>query len=604
MDLLIRLRANTLWPAMHKCSQAFWDNKDNLPIAKKYDIVLGSSHCEQMLRDNEWEWRRYEYHDPTGAYTDTRYDTWNYNSDKRPVIQQYWRERVQESKGFEAMYTLGMRGVHDWGISGYPSTQDKVDGLTDIIGFQRQLLADHIGDPTTVPQIFIPYKEVLEAYNAGLQVPEDVTLTWVDDNHGYVRQLPTPAEQSRSGGNGIYYHISYWGTPHDYLWLCTHSPALISYELSKAYDQGIRNLWIVNVGDIKPAEAEMQFAMDLAWDVDRWGPLNAYDYTEQWAALTFGDNVAKQIADIKNGYYLLAQGGRPEHVFAVNYTHAEMNSRIYEYKKLVEQVDAVKSSIRPELSDAFFQLIEYPVKGACYMNVKTFRAKQSLAEAEHGQKEPAITHALEAHKAYNMIESLTDHYNRGIAHGKWNKMMSMKPRELRQFDMPATADAGAISEIPRALTEPDITIVKSVEYEKASPSLSKVEGLGVSGASLAVWPVKMNAYKESNYKKAPVAVYKVPVKKGTNKISARFLPTFPVNGNYDLRVGMSINGDKPTMYSLKTEATKGKWNETVLQGYNDATITYEANADGEIILSVYFMDPALALSDIYVASDC
>lgn len=176
---------------MHLCSQAFWDNKENIPVAKRYDIALGSSHCEQMLRDNEWEWRRYE--DGSGTY-----DNWNYvtNKDK---IQRYWEERVAESKGVSAMYTLGMRGVHDWGISGYPSTEDKVRGLTEIIGYQRSLIKKHIGEPNSVPQIFIPYKEVLDAYNAGLQVPEDVILTWVDDNHGYIRQLPTEKEQLRKG---------------------------------------------------------------------------------------------------------------------------------------------------------------------------------------------------------------------------------------------------------------------------------------------------------------------------------------------------------------------------------------------------------------------
>ena len=233
MELLLRLRANTLWPAMHLCSEAFWANKDNLPVARKYDIMLGSSHCEQMLRDNEWEWR----HAPWNGTN----EDWNYVTNTTK-IQNYWEERVKESVGYDGMYTLGMRGVHDWGISGYPSTEDKVRGLTDIISFQRNLLSKYFDDVTKVPQLFIPYKEVLDAYNAGLKVPEDVTLCWVDDNHGYIRQLPKPAEQARSGGNGVYYHVSYWGTPEDYLWIASHSPSLMSYELSRAYDQGIRNI--------------------------------------------------------------------------------------------------------------------------------------------------------------------------------------------------------------------------------------------------------------------------------------------------------------------------------------------------------------------------
>lgn len=308
MELLLRLRANVLWPAMHHCSQAFWDNKDNLPVAKKYDIALGSSHCEQMLRDNEWEWRRYD--DKTGDN-----ENWNYVNNKEKV-QRYWEERVAESKGYPAMYTLGMRGVHDSGIKGYRSTKERVRGLTEIIDFQRSLLKKHIGDPETVPQIFIPYKEVLDAYNAGLKVPDDVILTWVDDNHGYIRQLPTAEEQKRSGGHGIYYHLSYWGKPADYLWLSSTSPSLISYELVKGYENGIRDLWIINIGDIKPAEAELEFCMNLAWDIDAWQPEKAHEYTRHWMMKTFGEEFADELADIKREYYELAAAGKPEHISA------------------------------------------------------------------------------------------------------------------------------------------------------------------------------------------------------------------------------------------------------------------------------------------------
>ena len=277
MELLLRLRANTLWPAMHHQTEAFWANKDNLPVARRYDIVLGSSHCEQMLRDNLWEWDRYGGH----GNSDFNYAT------NKAMVQKYWADRVGESRGYDAIYTLGMRGVHDEGINGYPTTADKVRGLTEIIAYQRQLLADSIGDPTTIPQAFIPYKEVLDAYNAGLKVPDDVTLLWVDDNHGYIRQLPTDAEQARSGGNGIYYHLSYLGTPASYLWLSSISPSLISYELTKGYRNGMDTQWIINVGDIKPAEAELEFCMELAWDIDRWTPENAWKFTRYWMSMPF-----------------------------------------------------------------------------------------------------------------------------------------------------------------------------------------------------------------------------------------------------------------------------------------------------------------------------
>lgn len=587
MELLLRLRANTLWPAMHLCSEAFWANKDNLPVAKKYDIMLGSSHCEQMLRDNEWEWR----HAPWNGTN----EDWNYvtNTEK---IQRYWEERVAESVGYDGMYTLGMRGVHDWGISGYPSTEDKVRGLTEIIGFQRGLLEKYLGDVTKIPQLFIPYKEVLDAYNAGLQVPEDVTLCWVDDNHGYIRQLPKPAEQVRSGGNGVYYHVSYWGTPEDYLWICSHSPSLMSYELSRAYDQGIRTLWIINVGDIKPAEMELEFCMDLAWDIDRWTPAKAIHYSREWAARTFGETVADEIADIKKEYYRLAAGGKPEHVFMVNYSYDEKDQRINDYAAIAAKVDAVKTRIAAGQQDAFFQLVEYPVKGAWYMNVKTLRASQSLQLAQLGHRDLALQYAREARQAYSQIERLTYQYNNSIAGGKWNGIMNFKPRDRQQFSMPAIASPSSIRDGEMPLVKDDVTVIPATGYSKSRGNLTRLDGLGVGEASVTVWPLDMKAYTDAA--QAPYAEYQVPVKVGSNHIEVRCLPTFPVNTTYDLRVAIAVDGERPAIRSLKTVAMEGKWNTTVVQGYNEAAVDYKSTEEKTVTLRVSFMDPGLVVSEI------
>lgn len=592
MELLLRLRANLLWPAMHPCSQAFWDNKDNLPIAKKYDIALGSSHCEQMLRDNEWEWRRYDNNSGTN-------ENWNYVTNKAK-IQRYWEERVVESKGFSAMYTLGMRGVHDWGISGYPSTQDKVRGLTEIIDFQRSLLEKHIGDPTTVPQIFIPYKEVLDAYNAGLNVPEDVTLTWVDDNHGYIRQLPTDTEQLRSGGHGIYYHLSYWGTPADYLWLCSTSPSLCSYELVKGYENGIRNLWVINVGDIKPAEAELEFCMDLAWDIHAWQPEKAHEYSRHWAAETFGEHVADELASIKLEYYRLAAAGKPEHVYGVAFNNREMNDRIDRYASLATRVETIKAQLPARLHDAFFQLIEYPVKGAYYMNLKIFRARQSLTLAAAGQREAALSAAAEARKAYRMIDEITVRYNNGISGGKWSGMMDSKPRNQTTFYMPETAVMSGISPYELSLPEDRFITVAAAEYTGFRGNIKEFKGLGISESSVAVWPMDYKDYTPRDFDSAPYVEYNVPVSAGINTIEVRFLPTFPIHSGGEMNVGVAVDGATPVIFSLKTVATEGKWNTTVMRGYNDATVTHIAEADSTVKVRVYLMNPGIAVSEIYV----
>jgi len=587
MELLLRLRANTLWPAMHLCSEAFWANKDNLPVAKKYDIMLGSSHCEQMLRDNEWEWR----HAPWNGTN----EDWNYVTNKQK-IQNYWEERVAESVGYDGMYTLGMRGVHDWGISGYPSTQDKVDGLTEIIAFQRSLLQKYMGDVTKVPQLFIPYKEVLDAYNAGLQVPEDVTLCWVDDNHGYIRQLPKPNEQARSGGNGVYYHVSYWGTPEDYLWICSHSPSLISYELSRAYDQGIRTLWIINVGDIKPAEMELEFCMDLAWDVDQWAPEKASGYSRQWAARTFGEAFADDIAYIKREYYRLAASGKPEHVFLVNYSYDEKDQRISDYEAIASKVDELKARIPDYLQDAFFQLIEYPVKGAWYMNVKTLRASQSLELASLGHRDLALEYADQARKAYRAIGQMTQLYNYRIANGKWKGIMDFQPRDRVQFNLPETATESSIREEETPLKKDLILRVPATSYVKSGGQFTTIEGLGIGQASVTVWPLDMTAY--TSPAQAPYVEYQVPVKPGKNHIEVRCLPTFPINTTYNLRVAVAIDGKAPVVSSIKTTAMEGRWNTTVVQGYIDVAADYESTAEKTVSLRVSLMDPGIVLSEI------
>ena len=590
MELLLRLRANVLWPAMHHCSQAFWDNKDNLPIAKKYDIALGSSHCEQMLRDNEWEWRRYD--DRTGTN-----ENWNYTENKEK-IQRYWEERVMESKGYSAMYTLGMRGVHDSGIKGYRSSKERVRGLTEIIDYQRALIRKHIGDPETVPQIFIPYKEVLDAYNAGLKVPEDVILTWVDDNHGYIRQLPTVEEQKRSGGHGVYYHLSYWGKPADYLWLSSTSPSLISYELTKGYENGIRDLWVINIGDIKPAEAELQFCMDLAWDINAWQPEEAYKYTRHWMQMTFGDEVADELADIKLEYYELAAAGKPEHIFSVDYSSADMDERIRRYRLISERVDEISDRIPERLKDAFFELIEYPVKGAYNMNVMTFRARQSLDLAACGRRNQALEYADQARNAHNEIEELTRKYNVHIANGKWNGMMDCKPRKQKQFDLPPVAVSDSIASVDTATAVTESVKIPASDFTQSKGSIREIRGLGPGKSSITVYPMDYTDYR-NNIGEAPYLEYSIPVKKGVNRIEVRCLPSFPIHSGDNLDVAISINDGESSVCSLKTVATKGKWNSNVLKGYNDASVTYDSPSDASITLRVSLLNPGIVISEIY-----
>ena len=243
-ELLLRLRLNLLWPAMHECTYPFFLTAGNVQTAANYGIVLGASHAEPMACSAAREW------DIRG------HGDYNFKTNREGVIR-FWQERLDElSAQQEVMYTLGMRGKHDGVMQGTTSEEESLAILHEVLGVQRHMLQEKYGHEMP-PQVFIPYKEVLTLYRKGLAVPDDVTLLWTDDNYGYMQHLPTPQERERSGGNGLYYHASYWGRPHDYLWLGSQSPYLMACELTRAYYSGIHKVWVLNVGDIKSLEYQL-----------------------------------------------------------------------------------------------------------------------------------------------------------------------------------------------------------------------------------------------------------------------------------------------------------------------------------------------------------
>ena len=363
-ELLLRLKANTLWPAMHKSTRPFNQFAENKQVADDYAVVMGSSHAEPMLRNNVGEW------------TD---EPKNFDYTKNPDgVRNYWNERVRENGRFENIYTLGMRGIHDSPIQGPKTQTERIKLLEKIFDLQRGLLAEHVApDVTKIPQIFCPYKEVLADYRNGLKVPDDVTIVFPDDNFGYIRSFPSPAERRRAGGFGVYYHISYLGRPLSYLWLNTTPPALVWEEMFKAYDHGMRKFWILNVGDLKPAEIGIEFFMQMAWDISKWRRDNLPDFLHEWARREFGAAHAAEIAGVIDEYYRLGFARKPEHlqwylpgepprvsdVSSVDYGD-EAQTRLDVYESLQKRADHLYMLMPVHRKDAFFQLVAYPVRGA------------------------------------------------------------------------------------------------------------------------------------------------------------------------------------------------------------------------------------------------
>ena len=195
-----------------------------------------------------------------------------------------------------------------------------------------------------------------------------MTLVWADDNHGYIRRLSTPGEQTRSGGAGVYYHVSYWGAPADYLWLCTTPPGLIWEEMTKAYDHGARTVWMLNVGDLKPAEIDLEFFLRMAWNRESWDENAQPVFLADWARRNFGPKPAAAIAAILDEYYRLNYPVRPEHLLSTPCDEKEL--RLRRFDRLVKKTDAILETLPPDLRDAFYELVVYPVRGSALMNQK------------------------------------------------------------------------------------------------------------------------------------------------------------------------------------------------------------------------------------------
>ncbi|MBO2012815.1 glycosyl hydrolase 115 family protein [Hymenobacter negativus] len=438
-ELLLRLKANLIWPAMHSSTRAFFHYPGNPKMAERYAILVGTSHAEPMLRNNVDEWNE----KTMGPFDYVR---------NKAAVHQYWDQRAKEAGPLEAIYSLGMRGVHDSGMEGAKTPQEAARILTSVIADQRDMLRRHVNpDVTQVPQVFTTYKEVLEVYDQGLKLPDDVTLVWPEDNYGYISRLSNADEQRRVGGSGVYYHASYWGRPHDYLWLGTIHPGLVWEEMMKAHALKTDRLWVLNVGDIKPLEYNVQQFLDMAYDARPFAQSNYLpQHLQQWLQEAFGAPHAAAIRDILWAYYDLAFERRPEFMgwsqtepttptHRTQYNHFyygdEAQRRLDRYAALVQQVKQLRTQVPSDRADAFYELVYYPVVCAALMNQKFLYLDKSYLYAKQNRAS-AADYALWAEQAYAGIEAETQYYNTQLAGGKWQGMMSMKPRNLPVFQAP------------------------------------------------------------------------------------------------------------------------------------------------------------------------
>jgi hypothetical protein len=407
-ELLLRLKANYLWPAMW--NNAFnTDDPRNMVLADEYGIVMGTSHHEPMMRAHkEWTW--------TGE------GAWDYatNGD---YLYDFWKAGVQRNEPYESIITLGMRGDGDEPMS----EGENIALLERVVADQRKIIADVYGKSLKeVPQVWTLYKEVQDYYDAGMRVPDDVTLLWADDNWGNIRRLPTPEERKRSGGAGVYYHFDYVGGPRSYRWINVTPIAKIWEQMNLAYTYNAREIWITNVGDLKPMEFPIEFFLRMAWDPADWPKERLEEFGELWAAREFGPEHAEDIEDLMTGYTRHNGRRKPELQSAdtfslLNYREADRIAA--EMKSLVDKAELIYQQLPEAKKAAFYQLVLHPVKASATVTRMYIATGRNHLHASQGRATTG-NYAAQARKLFQLDAELEQYFHRKLSNGKWNYLMA------------------------------------------------------------------------------------------------------------------------------------------------------------------------------------
>lgn len=581
--LLLRLRANAIWPGMHGITTPFYLVPGAKEAADSCGITIGTSHCEPLMRNNVGEWKVKE----RGAY--------NYITNRNSV-QAYWTERLKEVNRYENMYTIGMRGIHDGHMEGVKTMKEKVNALQQVINDQRSLLSQYVNrDVTKIPQVFVPYKEVLDIMENGLEVPEDITLMWCDDNYGYMTRLSDEMQQKRSGGSGVYYHLSYWGRPHDYMWLCTTQPGLIYNEMKQAYDHNAREVWIVNVHDLKPAAYDLELFLDMAWDINSVSGTTLNNHLEAWLCREFGSQAGKKLLPAMLEYYRLCGIRKPEHMgwtqvelsnrkvhprgrsqvinteFSLTEFGGELDRYLESYEKVKTTVTEAEKLVTPDRKDAFYSHIKYQVFGASAMATKMLEAQRARSysmgqcdEALWKRKDAMLTACAKSQNAYQEIRRLTDYYNNKMADGKWKHSMCHDPRDLYVFYPPilpvGLTDEEVKNYLPTSAVAKEHPIkadkciaMNACRYIHATKGAETIQALGHSMNAVSLPQGSSLTFE-----------FDCPWE-GEAVLSTAVIPTQP-NDKGDIRFSVSIDGEKPQICSFREKGRTETWKQNVMRG--------------------------------------
>ncbi|MFD1255957.1 glycosyl hydrolase 115 family protein [Mucilaginibacter terrae] len=616
-ELLIRLKANYLWPAMW--SNAFNDDDKLNPIlADQWGIVMGTSHHEPMQRAQQ-EWKRYG----KGPWDYTKNDT---------VLRSFWKKGIENMGTHESIVTLAMRGDGD-----EPMTQGTATNLLEkIVKDQRSIIEEVTKKPASAtPQLWALYKEVQDYYDKGMRVPDDVTLLLSDDNWGNIRKLPKPGSKPRTGGYGIYYHFDYVGDPRNYKWINTNNIARVWEQMHLAYEHNVNNIWIVNVGDIKPLEFPISFFLDYAWNPDKWNQENLRSYYTDWAGKQFGLKYASEIGNIMRLYAQYTARRKPELVDARSYSienYNEFGRVTKEFNQLLAKAEKINTLLPENYRDAYFQVVLHPLKANA--NLHDMYEAAAWNNWYSTRKDPkANQYADKVKELYHKDSLLSVQYNM-MGNGKWNHMMDQvhigyKTWNDPRYDVMPTVTYVAAGSAPESYALP---VLVSKTAEKAIPLSTKtpvffekdnyvsieaanytratstnaikwvsIPDIGRTGAGVTTFPV--SAGPQTPGKGTPRLYYDFYTYNTSDKleVSAYFSPTLNFfNEEKGLQYAVSIDGEDPQIITINTYTDPNIWRGWTASNIIIKKTNHKPLAAGKHTLQYWMVQPGVILQKLVI----
>jgi len=626
-ELILRCKGNYLWPAMWDNSFAT-DDPLNAKLADEYGVVMSTSHHEPMMR--AWkEWSRAG----NGPHS------WDYSKNDAK-LHDFWEEGLRRTKDYEKVITLGMRGDGDEPMS----ETESVALLERIVADQRKMIGEMINpNIEQVPQVWALYKEVQGYYERGMRVPDDVILLWCDDNWGNIRRLPTAEERKRSGGAGVYYHFDYVGGPRNYKWINTVPLPKVWEQMNLAWHYGATNLWIVNVGDIKPQEVPLEFFLTLGRDPAAWTKDNLDAYLRCWAEREFGAKHATDIADIVAKYAKYNGRRKPELLEPGTFSldnYGEADRVLAEWQEITKHAEKIHAKLPKEARDAFYQLVLYPTKASAVVNELYIAVAKNRALAK--QNDPrANDFAKRARELFAEDQAMSDYYNNTLAGGKWKHMMDQTRIGYTGWQQPDKNVMPKVEEVEtapehRASSRPVAVRIKDkragsktsapknwrgfIEQDgyvsiEAEHFTRKTEAVGArwdvlpdhgkSLSAMTIFPVTTPSVTPPI---APSLEYQLWLTStGAVTVTTILSPSLNFDPQRGVRLAVSFNDEPPQILTVVPKGyTAGDgnrdWEESVKDGMRKLKSQHTITAAGAHTFKVWMVDPAVVVQKIVV--DC